>query len=175
MMTAGGCQKGIFDSNPKYKSTPGLLSKNKNIVIDACDGSEILENAKDLFPQSNFSSFKRSHISNKPGKATEDIAVQVYEMQENITIAQMFCYSDADLNKLCLTQHQIITFCKKYPKWLQQYAYGTLFLLKSDEKFSFILVYTVSDGMGVVVNRFENVCLWEVRGGLRVVVPQLTP
>lgn len=47
-----------------------------------------------------------------------------------LTFAKIFTSFRGDLDKLCLTQHQIKAFCKKHANWLRTNGYATFFLFK---------------------------------------------
>jgi hypothetical protein len=149
-----------------------LLSKSEAILLPACDGTETLVGSRDVFV------WRDPDLKNwgldKPGKATEETAVSVHEMVEDATFAKMFGSLGADLDKLCLTQSQIKTFCKKHVDWLRTDGYGTFFLLKVGDQFFVADVNVHSDGWSVSVNRFENDGVLHAEYAPRMVVPQLT-
>lgn len=148
-----------------------LLSEGETLMLDACDGTKILAQAKDVFLSGIDSDFV-NWGTDKPGIATAITPVQVHEMVQNATFAQMFGSLGTDLDTLCLTQHQIKNFCKKYPYWLCQD--GTTFLLfKVKDLFFVALVYVCSGGLHVYVLRFEGARVWDAEVAPRVVVPQL--
>ncbi len=149
------------------------LSKGDPIIVDACDGTETLAQAKETFKSGIDGDFKKWG-TNKPSISTEDTAVQVHEMVKDATFAQMFGSLGTDLDKLCLTQSQIKNFCKKHPQWLRQNGYATFFLFKVEDQFFIACVFVNSDGLGVNVRRFEDGCVWDAESQRRVVVPQLT-
>jgi hypothetical protein len=149
-----------------------LLSKGKSIIIDACDGTETLATAQEIFMSGIDSDFK-NWGTNKPGIATTETAVEVHEMVKDTTFAQMFGSLGTDLDRLCLTQHQIKTFCKKHPNWLRADGYATFFLFKVDNQFFVAYVRVDSDGLRVNVDRFEDAYVWHAESAPRVVVPQL--
>lgn len=150
-----------------------LLSAGTAITIAPCDGTQILAQAKKTFPSGIDSDFKNWGLD-KPGKPTAETAVQVYELEKNATFAKMFGSLGNDLDKLCLTQNQIKTFCENHSRFLRTDGYGTFFLFKEDEQFFVASVSVFSSGPYVYVRRFEDDCTWGADGARRVVVPQLT-
>ncbi len=165
--------EGKFNLDNKENTILRLLSKGESIVIDSCDGSETLANAKETFKSGIDGDFK-NWGTDKPGVATEDTAVQVYELVQNATFAQMFGFLGTDLNKLCLSQSQIKTFCRKYSNWLRQDGYATFFLFKGGDQFFVAGVLVGSGGLGVCVSRFEYDYVWYAECLHRMVVPQRT-
>jgi len=66
--------------------------------------------------------------SSGPTKAQQ---VAVHEMQQDARFAEMFV-SLGDLDALCLTQSQIIRFCRDHRDKLRQSGYATFFLFKTN-------------------------------------------
>lgn len=148
------------------------LFETETIIIDACDGTETLATAKETF-KAGIDSGSKNWGTNKADKATEETAVTIHEMVKDATFAQMFGSLGSDLDKLCLTQHQIKTFCEKNPNWLRSDGYGTFFLFKADGQFFVADVDVLPDGLLVRVDRFGFDGVWRARCALRVVVPHL--
>jgi hypothetical protein len=165
--------EGKFIHSKKDNAILCLLTKGESIIIDACDGSETLANAKETFKVDIDGDFK-NWGTNKPGKVTEETAVAVHEMVKDATFAQMFGSLGTDLDKLCLTQHQIKNFCKKHSNWLRADGYATFFLFKVEDQFFVARVFVNSGGLLVSVRRFGHDYVWPAEYALRVVVPQLT-
>jgi len=149
-----------------------LLSSDTPIIISACDGTHTLAKAKNVFKSYISSDFKDWGL-NKPGKRTEETAVEVHEMVKDATFAQMFGSLGADLDKLCLTQHQIEIFCEDHSGWLRIDGYTTFFLFKEDERFFVAGVGVGSGGLGVDVDRLEDGRVWRADRRRRLVSPQL--
>jgi hypothetical protein len=150
-----------------------LLSGDESLIIDECDGTETIAKAKAVFPSGIDGDFK-NWGTDKPGTATEATAVDVHELIKNATFANMFTSFGTDLDKLCLTQSQIIQFCKKFPSWLRHDGYATFFLFKVEDQFFVALVGVSSVGLYVLVHRFEDVDVWDAEDRRRLVVPQQT-
>ena len=166
--------EGKFHHTQAFKADNAILrliSKGETIVIDACDGSETLVSAKDVFNSDIDGDFKNLD-TNKPGIATKEQAVDVHELVKDATFAQMFGSLGTDLDKLCLTQSQIKNFCKKHPEWLRQNGYATFFLFKVKGQFFVADVRVLSDGLVVDVPRFEHDYVWCAEYSHRLVVPQ---
>lgn len=149
-----------------------LLSADETITIAPCDGTQTLAQAKGTFHSGIDSNFKTWKLDN-PGNATGETAVQVHELAQDATFAKMFGSLGSDLNKLCLTQHQICVFCEEYSKWLRTDGYATFFLFKENEKFFVANVRVRSDGLCVNVHHFTLGLVWGAERQLRLVYPQL--
>jgi hypothetical protein len=165
--------------NKKENEISRLLSKGESIIIDACDGTETLAKAKETFKSGIDSEFK-DWGTDKPSKETGETAVLVCEAQNDSTFVQLFGSLGNDLDKLCLTQHQIKNFCKKHSNWLRTEGYSTFFLFKVDEQFFVALVHINSsnphsDGLlHLRLRRFGYDRVWDATFYRRVVIPQLT-
>jgi len=143
--------------NPRFH--PG----DETLMLDALDG-------KETFIDDDFKEWG----TDKSSIATKEQAVVVHELVKNATFAQMFDSLGTDLDKLCLTQAQIINFCKKYPEWLRKIEKATFFLFKVEDQFFIAHVRVFSDNsLYVFVYRFGNVLVWRAGQSLGLVVPQL--
>ncbi len=147
-----------------------LLSAGVTITIGKCDGKQSLAQAKKTFPSYIDSDFKKWGLD-KAGVATEETQVQVYELVKD---AIMFGSIGTDLDKLCMTQHQIKQFCENHSNWLRADGYGTFFLFRVEDQFFVAHVNVLSSGLCVYVNRFELDCVWRAEFQHRLVSPQLT-
>jgi len=165
--------EGKFIHSKKDNAILRLLTKGESIIIDSCDGSETLANAKETFKAGIDGDFK-NWGTNKPSNRTEETAVAVHEIVKDATFAQMFGSLGTDLDKLCLTQHQIKNFCKKHSNLLRTNGYATFFLFKVEDQFFVASVGVDSGGLSVSVYGLERDDVWNARCAPRVVVPQLT-
>jgi hypothetical protein len=148
-----------------------LLSGDEKLSIEALDGKEFIHGDKKVFPSGIDGDFKNYGL-NKSGVATSETAVQVHEMVEDATFAKMFTSLTGNLDKLCFTQHQIKRFCVKYPNWLHQEGYATLFLFKLNGEYFVAYVYVSGAGLYAGVYRFGYDDVWNAEFRYRVVVPQ---
>lgn len=149
-----------------------LISDNSEINLEATDGSKFIYNSESTFKSYISSDFKSYGLAKK-GVATKKTSVSVYELVKVGTGKQIFESFNANLDKLVLTQNQIIDFCEKYPTWLRQNGYAILFLTKDGNNYFVVYVYVYSDGLSVRVHHFEDGHVWDARYQRRVVVPQL--
>ena len=165
-------RESLMGKQPEKALILKLISEAETLMIDDVDGRQTLATAKDVFPSGIDGDFKNWGLD-KAGVATKETSVQVHEMHKDATFAQMFGSLGADLDKLCLTQHQIKTFCKKYPNWLRTDGYGTFFLFKVGDQFFVASVRLYSDGLYVRVDGLGYGHVWRAGRRPRVVVPQL--
>jgi len=139
---------------------------------DPLDGKATIAEAKGTFKSYIDSDFNNWGL-NKPGQATAEMALAVYEMTANATFSQMFSSLADNLDKLIMSQAQIIWFCEKHPSWLRQDGYGTFFLIKEYGKYFVVLVDVDGDGLRVGVFHLENDGVWSAEDRHRIVAPQL--
>ena len=94
-------------------------------------------------------------------------------MANDATFVQIFTELNSDLDKLVMTQAQIIRFCEKHPTWLRQEGCATFFLTKVKGEYFVVFVVVRADGLNVDVYRLEHDNVWNVSYLHRVVAPQL--
>lgn len=160
------------ETQPEVQPILHRLFEDKIITLAPCDGSRYIAKEKGVFKAFIEDLFKSWGL-NKRGKSTPGTNVSVFEMVKDATFAQMFGSLGSDLDKLCLSQHQIVEFCEKYPEKLLQDGYATFFLFKEGNQFYVAGVYVYSDGLHVHVNRLEGDGVWFGDCRHHVVVPHL--
>jgi hypothetical protein len=122
-----------------------LLSKGK-LVVSACDGTKSLASANTVF----------KHCINGPGvnltgdqgksKPTDATEIRIWKVIKNdLTFVQMFGSIGNDLDKMCLTEHQIKTFCKDFPNYLCPEGGFTEFLFKIGYQFFIAEVHSLGN------------------------------
>jgi len=149
-----------------------LISSEEHLTINAVDGKQTIAKAKDVFKSYIDDDFKNWGTDEK-SSATEETAVNVYEMISDANFSQMFNSLSTDLDKMCLTQSQIINFCVKHPSWLRQNGNATFFLFKVSGEYFVARVRVGLDGLDVYVSRFEDDRVWGSLSAHRIVTPQL--
>lgn len=141
-------------------------------MIEALDGKAYISDAKKTFKSGIDGDFKNWGL-NQSGPATAETLVDVSEMVKDATFVQIFTGITPDLDKLVLTQTQIIRFCEKHPTWLRQEGYATFFLTKVGGEYFVVHVFVSSDGLEVCVYQFLHDGVWRAVARPRVVSPQL--
>ncbi len=149
-----------------------LISGSEIITIGETYGKSTIAHAKDTFPGYIDSDFL-NYGTDVQGQPTKEIPVQVFEMIKNGNFAQIFGGFGENLDRLCLTQSQIIRFVKDHTKWLRTDGYGTFFLFKENGEF-FVAGVSWSEGrLRVDASRLSDDGVWNAWFRHRVVVPQL--
>jgi hypothetical protein len=151
-----------------------LISGGEKIMIEALDGKAYISNAKKTFKSFIDGDFKNFGL-NQYGPATAETLLDVREMTSDGTFIQIFTGISSNLEKLVMTQNQIIRFCEKHPTWLRQEGRATFFLTEAGGKYFVVLVYVGSNGLFASVYHFENDDVWYAESRHRVVSPQLIP
>jgi len=151
-----------------------LISGGEKLMIESLDGKATIANAKGTFPSGIDSDFKNWKLNNA-GQATGEVLMDVHEMTGDGTFVQIFSAITPDLEKIVMSQHQVIRFCEKYPTWLRQDGYGTFFLIKENGEYFVVNVRVLSDGLNANVNRLADDNVWHGEFRHRVVAPQLMP
>jgi len=149
-----------------------LISGSENLIIEKLDGQKYIGRAKEVFKSYIDSDFNGWGL-NEAGEATGETSAQVYELTADAIFAKMFTSLTGDLDKLCLSQNQIIRFCEKHPNWLRQEGYATFFLFKMNGEYFVAYVRVLGDGLFVDVRRFARDRVWDAEYRHRLVVPQL--
>ena len=154
-----------------------LLSGSEKILLSKLDGRAIIAKAENVFKSYISSNFENWDL-NKESKATQETEIEVYEMAKDATFKKMFTSLSDDLNLLCLTQNQIIDFCKKHRSHLRQDGYATFFLTKKDfgrpateDNLFVVFVDVDSVGLHVSVGHFSGADVWGADYRHRLVVP----
>lgn len=127
-------------------------------------GKDYIAEAKDVFKSYIDSDFKHLNLD-KESEARPETKLAVYELVKDAKFKDIFT---GDLDKICLTQSQIIEFCKNHKELLSDS--WTLFLFKENDKFFVARVLFDDDGLGVNVNEFANDHVWSAGYRRRVVV-----
>ena len=154
-------------SEPQQKT----MKKIKTITLKKTTGKKTIAQSNDVFTGCIDSDFK-NYGTDKKDKTTEEIKAEVYEIEKDGTFEGIFGeFLVNDLNSLCLTQEQIINFCKEYKDLLS--SWYTFFLFKVDGEFFVADVYVVDGGLKVDALRFSDGSVWSADLQRRVVVPQL--
>jgi hypothetical protein len=150
-----------------------LISGAEKIILKATSGKKMLGTAKSIFAYID-GDFK-NYGCNVEGSPTTEQSVVVYEMIKDATFAQIFGGFGENLDRLCLSQEQIIDFLTDHRRWLRTDGYGTFFLFKVGTEFFVAYVRVHSGGdLSVYVFRLGYDNVWHADYRHRVVVPQLT-
>ena len=164
----------LADSVEAKPSILRLISGGEKIMIEALDGKAYISDAKKTFKSFIDPDFKNWGL-NQSSPATAETLLDVSEMTSDGTFVQIFAGITPDLDKIVMTQAQIIRFCEKHPTWLRQEGYATFFLTKVGGEYFVVHVRVFDGGLNVRVNRLGLGHVWRGEYRHRVVSPQLIP
>jgi len=155
----------------KDKPILKLLSAGEKIILEANDSKSKIYGNNKIFNYISID-FEKPEF-NKNSCATSETFVDIYEIIEDAKLAEIFTSLNCDLDKLVMTQSQIVRFCEKHPTWLHQNGYATFFLIRENDEYFVVRVRMNAVGLGVDVGRlgYVHVCYAEYRH--RVVLPQI--
>lgn len=167
------CVENLFsESVVVERSILKIISAGDKIIIESSDGKLLISKAKKTFNSWIDPCFNDWKL-NEPGVITPETLLDIYEVSNNVTFLQMFSDLSSDLDKLVMTQSQIILFCEKYPNWLRSDGCATFFLTKVKGEYLVVRVFVNTDGLYVQVNRSINSSVWSAGSSRRVVAPQI--
>jgi len=115
-----------------------------------------------------------------PGEAKPETQFEVFEQDGNGTFAQIFGAFGVDLDKLCWSQDQIITFVESHANLLHPKGWATFFLFRVGEELFVAHVYRRNAAVGTLrqleayVSRLSCGHVWSAKYRHRFVVPQQT-
>lgn len=155
------------------------LYVGERILLDPTDGTQTIARAKEISTGGIDPDFMNWNLD-VPAQATEAMEVGVHEMIVDGSFTEIYGSVDHTLDRLCLTQAQIIGFCVKHRDKLRRdgcrRAHGAFFLFKVGNKYFVVLVDVNSDGRLLVnVRHLSFDFVWSAEYRRRFVLPQLEP
>jgi hypothetical protein len=172
-------EKMIMDLKTPAAETPKpvylrRLYPDEDILLAPTDGTKTIAQAKNVFSWGIDSDFTNWNLNVMATKTTTT-KVSVHEMFERDgTFAEIYGSLGHPLDRLCLTQHQIINFCVMHKDKLRQEGYATFFLFKVGGKFFVADVGVDADGtLCARVDHFSDARAWRAECRRRFVIPQL--
>jgi len=144
-----------------------------DVTIPATTGARTIAQAKKTFPGYIDSDFANWGL-NVPSPSTPDTSVEVHEQVKDGTFATIFGSLGKNLDDLCFTQGQNISFVEVHPELLHPEGYGTFFLFKVNGEYFVAGVDRRSGGrLQAYVYRFSFDDVWYAEYRSRFVFPQL--
>ena len=161
---------GIYGGTTHLK----LISGAETLILDPTDGKSTIAKAEDTFSVWIDPAFQ-VYGCNVKSEPAEEQEVVVHEIIKDGDFRTIFDSLAGNLNSLCLTQHQIIHFVRKYRNWLIQEKSCTFFLFKVYSEFFVVRVDVHFEG-GLLASayRLSSDIVWGGDGEYphRVVSPQ---
>lgn len=156
--------KSVREGSEDQKLLNANLKFLEAVKLDKTSGKDYIAEAKDVFKSYIDSDFKHWKLD-KEGEEKPETNLVVSELIKDATYKNIFT---GDLDKLCLTQSQIIEFCKNHKDLLS--GYWTFFLFKENNEFFVAYVRVNGDGLDVRVGKFAYGRVWPAKYRPRVVV-----
>lgn len=141
----------------------------KTTTLSPQKNYQFIAEASDIFSYID-SDFKKWGTDTETNTTPFHPKFSVNELDKDSTFKDIF----TDPENMCLSQEQIIQFCRDHREDLRQDGYGTFFLFKVGSDFFVACVGVSSGGLGVYADRFSFDRVWFAEFRLRFVVPQLT-
>jgi len=164
--------EGLLDGTLEAKLSPvKLLSAGEIIKLEALDGKDYILKAKETFKSLIRSDFKELELD-QSGPATIETRLDLCEVTGNGSGISIFGGISRDLDKIIMTQAQIISFCQKYPNLLNRVS-PTLFLMKKGNTYYIVYVSVYPEGLCVGANLLRSDDMFYARHHYYVVIPQL--
>lgn len=160
--------RGLEEGSPFLQ----LISSGEKLIIESLKGTTCISDAEDAFKLYIDPDFRKWKLD-KFSSPTSEMMVEVSEIVKDVTLMQLFVSITPDLDKLVLTQSQIIRFCEKYPGWLREARYATFFLTRVSDEYFVVHVHADSGGLRIHVYRTGHSYLWRADDRHRVVLPRL--
>jgi hypothetical protein len=157
----------------KRQSQTTYLRYLRSLTLAPVSGAVTIASAKDVFTDYLDPNF-RQWGTNKVGTDSKASRVDVLEAVMGGTFKQLFGSLGPDPRSLCLSQGQIVEFCRTHREHLRQESYGTFFLFEVDDDFFVAYVNVVSGELKALVRRFEYESFWRADDGCRLIVRQQT-
>ncbi len=145
----------------------GLLA-----TIPATTGKRTISSMKILFTGYLDTDFRNWNIGAND-KVKPACLVESLELAKNGRFNDFFTAYSADLNKLVLTDEQVLWVVENRPDLLIQNGSANFFLLKKGDEFFVAHVFWYVGRLEVRVRRLSNDFVWGAGYGRRIVVPQL--
>ncbi|MGE5425573.1 MAG: hypothetical protein ACM3PZ_00605 [Bacillota bacterium] len=108
-----------------------LMSQGESPLIEELDCSMRFSAAHEFLRPYDDGIYDKYNLNHPAKKKTPKTFCDVYKTTFSSSYRQIFATINENLDRLVLSQHQILWFCRKYPFWLFQGASGdTAFLIK---------------------------------------------
>jgi hypothetical protein len=148
-----------------------LVDTAGDLIIGPTDGSETIALACDTFPEWIDPEFEKAgtSVSSLP---MPEVAVQVLDLIQDGTFLEIFDPIKSELDCLCLTQTQVISFANRHYRWISQKGYGTFFFFSVSSRLYSIRVGRRGGRKGVYLEPLTYDYKWSHDCGLRIVIPQ---
>ncbi len=145
----------------------------QSLTLSSTLGAVMIAEAREVFVGDLDNDFKK--WGKGAGVDTPATAVVVFEMIKDGQYKDLFGSLAVDSRQLCLTEGQIVEFCRTHSEHLRQDGYGTFFLYEGKSQELFVASVDVLSGqLGVCSDHFDDDDVWDAVSRHRLVVKQQT-
>lgn len=156
--------------NEKIKMNSRFLktvSTAEKLIIEALDGKMHFADAQDVVK----SEIIYPDLESQPAIATEETAVTIMALIKSADFEQMFTSITDNLDKIVMTQAQIIRFCEKYFSVNSRENDVAFFLMKFDCEYLVVNLSHYEHNFYASAFEFDFIPAWEANSQIFVVVP----
>lgn len=165
----------LFKKHARSRSVLKLITKAMDLTISATDERKICNTGMDVFAYIYDKFTDHSH-SYEPTK-TKPMVVDVYNLIEEATYTEIYSYFYRDLNSLCLTQSQIISFTETHKTLPSDYARQIHFLYRADNQFFVAFIDRIDENKGmprIFQRPLGDTLTWMGKSQDQFVIPRFT-
>lgn len=106
----------------------------KSVVIGATSGKRVITKSEHVFNSFIDKDFEKWDLESWED-ARPKTKLLIYEIDEDVNFSQIFTKINSDLNQIILTQDQVVEFCEKHLKRINEDGCQVFFLTKKEEKY----------------------------------------
>lgn len=143
------------------------VSETEKLVIEALDGKMNFANAQDIVK----SEITYPDLESQPAVATEETEVTIMALIKSANFEEIFTDITENLDKIVMTQAQIIRFCEKYFSPNSHENDVAFFLIKVDCEYFVVNLSNYEHNFYASTFEFDFLPEWEANSGVFVVVP----
>ncbi len=169
---------GRFENNKSIK--PHLaLACNESLIIPPVDGKRSIARSVSIF-SGGMTGYYKSLYLDLPSQPTTEVSVSIRKITDYDSYMGMFTTICKDINELCLTQHQIVEFCRLHTGWMisnkliTRSWQSTCFLFKQNNEFYVANTQLCDDGIYIFLDQMNSACLGNNCNTGLVVIPSLS-
>jgi hypothetical protein len=141
----------------------------KSLTLAPTKGTVTIVGATEVFTGFIDPDFN-NRVTDQPCPDTPEVQVDVHEMTESSTFKRLFGSFGTDLRQLCLSQGQVVEFCRTHCDHLLLNNYGTFFLCDSSADLFVVHVYECGGELHVDDLNLGQTEIWSGSHRRRLVV-----
>lgn len=141
--------------------------KTSKLSLESIDGQQFMaaSNSFELFHNCN-----NIFTAKQKGKPSEYCELVVYKLNATLKAPEIFKAFGVNLNRLCLSESQVLCFCEKYPEELTSDGLATFFLVKKGNKYFIFDIHKGENKILVVISDMRTARVWQKKRGYRIII-----